>query len=239
MDNQTDIIMGQHAALAAIENLTRVIISLKCTKEFFEKNKIAIENRGISKLFIVSRKEIDSEIKNNVHQGILLKCKSLKQISLEEINKNEKNIVILDSLNDSQNVGSILRTSYLFGIKTIISNKDNSFKINPFLIKSASGAFEKINFIEVTNLNRTVEKLKKMGYWIVGFDMNAKSNISEVPKDLKKVLIFGSEGKGIRPLILKNCDFKTKISLKVEDKKIDSLNVSNCVSIALYECLRK
>ena len=239
MDNQIDTIMGQHAALAAIENLTRVIISLKCTKEFFEKNKIAIENRGISKLYIVSRKEIDSEIKNNVHQGILLKCKSLKQISLEEINKNEKNIVILDSLNDSQNVGSVLRTSYLFGIKTIIYNKDNSFKINPFLMKSASGAFEKINFIEVINLNRTVEKLKKMGYWIVGFDMNAKSNISEVPKDLKKVLIFGSEGKGIRPLILKNCDFKTKISLKVEDRKIDSLNVSNCVSIALYECLRK
>ena len=239
MDNQIDTIMGQHAALAAIENLTRVIISLKCTKEFFEKNKFVIENRGISKLYIVSRKEIDSEIKNNVHQGILLKCKSLKQISLEEINKDEKNIVILDSLNDSQNVGSILRTSYLFGIKTIISNKDNSFKINPFLIKSASGAFEKINFIEATNLNRTVEKLKKMGYWIVGFDMNAKSNISEVPKDLKKVLIFGSEGKGIRPLILKNCDFKTKISLKVEDRKIDSLNVSNCVSIALYECLKK
>ena len=239
MDNQIDTIMGQHAALAAIENLNRVIISLKCTKEFFEKNKFVIENRGISKLYIVSRKEIDSEIKNNVHQGILLKCKSLKQISLEEINKDEKNIVILDSLNDSQNVGSILRTSYLFGIKTIISNKDNSFKINPFLIKSASGAFEKINFIEATNLNRTVEKLKKMGYWIVGFDMNAKSNISEVPKDLKKVLIFGSEGKGIRPLILKNCDFKTKISLKVEDRTIDSLNVSNCVSIALYECLRK
>ena len=169
----------------------------------------------------------------------MLKCKSLKQISLEEINKNEKNIVILDSLNDSQNVGSILRTSYLFGIKTIIYNKDNSFKINPFLMKSASGAFEKINFIEVINLNRTVEKLKKMGYWIIGFDVNAKNNISEVPKDLKKVLIFGSEGKGIRPLILKNCDFKTKISLNVDDKKIESLNVSNCVSIALYECLNK
>ena len=239
MNNQIDIIMGQHAALAAIENLKRIIISLKCTKEFFEKNRFVIENRKINKFNIVSRKEIDSEIKNSVHQGVLLKCKSLKQISLEEINKNEKNIVVLDSLNDSQNVGSILRTSYLFGIKTIIYNKDNSFKINPFLMKSASGAFEKINFIEVINLNRTVDKLKKMGYWIVGFDMNAKSNISEVPKDLKKVLIFGSEGKGIRPLILKNCDFKTKIGLKVEDKKIESLNVSNCVSIALYECLKK
>ena len=53
------------------------------------------------------------------------------------------------------------------------------------------------------------------------------------------ILIFGSEGKGIRPLILKNCDFKTKINLNVDDKKIESLNVSNCVSIALYECLKK
>ena len=52
-----------------------------------------------------------------------------------------------------------------------------------------------------------------MGYWIIGFDLNAKKNISELPKELKKVLIFGSEGKGIRPLILKNCDYKTKISL--------------------------
>ena len=239
MDNQIDTIMGHHAALAAIENSKRIIISLKCTKEFFEKNRFIIENRKINKLYIVSRKEIDTEIKNNVHQGILLKCKSLKQISLEEINKNEKNIVILDSLNDSQNVGSILRTSYLFGIKTIISNKDNSFKINPFLMKSASGAFEKINFIEVINLNRTVDRLKKMGYWIMGFDVNAKNNIDEVPKDLKKVLIFGSENKGIRPLILKNCDFKTKICLNVEDKRIESLNVSNCVSIALFECLKK
>jgi len=239
MENQIDLIMGQHAALAAIENLKRIIISLKCTKEFFEKNRFVIENRKINKFNIVSRKEIDSEIKNSVHQGVLLKCKSLKQISLEEINKNEKNIVVLDSLNDSQNVGSILRTSYLFGIKTVIFNKDNSFKINPFLMKSASGAFEKINFIEVINLNRTVDKLKKMGYWTVGFDVNAKINISGVPKDLKKVLIFGSEGKGIRPLILKNCDFKTKINLNVDDKKIESLNVSNCVSIALYECLKK
>ena len=239
MDNQIDTIMGHHAALAAIENSKRIIISLKCTKEFFEKNRFIIENRKINKLFIVSRKEIDTEIKNNVHQGILLKCKSLKQISLEEINKDEKNIVILDSLNDSQNVGSILRTSYLFGIKTIISNKDNSFKINPFLMKSASGAFEKINFIEVINLNRTVDRLKKMGYWIMGFDVKAKNNIDEVPKDLKKVLIVGSESKGIRPLILKNCDFITKISLNVEDKRIESLNVSNCVSIALFECLKK
>ena len=66
MNNQIDIIMGQHAALAAIENLKRVIISLKCTKEFFEKNKFVIENRGIDKLYIVSRRVIENINKNKI-----------------------------------------------------------------------------------------------------------------------------------------------------------------------------
>ena len=73
----------------------------------------------------------------------------------------------MDSLNDSQNVGSIIRTAYLFGVKTIIFNKNNSFKINPFLIKSASGAYEKIKLIETMNINRTIEYRKKINFWII------------------------------------------------------------------------
>ena len=74
----------------------------------------------------------------------------------------------MDSLTDPQNVGSILRTAYLFGVKSIIFNKDNSFKISPFLIKSASGAYEEIKLIETLNINRTIEILKKrvLGNWI-------------------------------------------------------------------------
>ena len=235
---EKDIIIGHHAAVAALKNQLRKIISIKCTKEFFKKHQTLIEKKRIKKLKIVDRKLIDLEVKNNFHQGVLIECNSLKRHNIDSITLNEKIIIILDSLNDSQNVGSILRSAYLFGVKTVIFNKNNSFEINSILIKSASGAFEKIKLIEVVNLNRTIETLKDQGFWILGLDINSKDNLDLVPGDVKKVIIFGSENKGIRPLIKKNCDFLTKIQLPVIDTTIDSLNVSNSVSITLYELLK-
>ena len=88
--------------------------------------------------------------------------------NLDSLESNEEIVLMLDSLNDSQNVGSILRTAFLFGVRSVIFNKDNSFKINPFLIKAASGAYEGINLIEATNLVRSIEILKKriLDSWI-------------------------------------------------------------------------
>ena len=236
---QNEIIIGQHAVVAVLENPKRIILSLKCTNEFYLKFKRKINERKIKKFEIVSRKNIDLELKNNFHQGVMITCKSLQHQDISKIDDSEKNLVILDSLTDTQNVGAIIRSCYLFGIKTVIFNKNNSFEITPFLIKSASGAYEKIKFIEVVNINKTIKILKKMGFWVVGLDINSKKNLSSIPKDIRKVLIFGSENKGIRPLIIQNCDFLVKVNLPIKDKSIDSLNVSSTVSIALYECLKK
>ena len=236
---ENETIIGYHAAIAVLQNTRRKITSMKCTKEFFKKNKDLIEMKKIKDLKIVNRKEIDLECKNNFHQGVIINCNALNNYNLNSISKDEKDIIILDSLNDSQNVGAIIRTAYLFGIKTIIFNKDNSFEINPLLIKASSGAFEKVKLIEVTNINRTIEVLKKLGFWIVGLDINSNSGLNSISYDLKKVLIFGSEDKGIRPLVLKKCDFKTKINLPKKEKFIDSLNVSNSVAIVLYEYTKK
>lgn len=237
--NEVQTIIGHHAALAALSNKERVIFSLKCTKEFYEKNKKNINLKEIKELKIISRKLIDMETKNNFHQGVLLKCSPLEKFKLQSIDATEDTILILDSLNDSQNVGAILRSAYLFGIKSIIFNRDNSFEINPFLVKSASGAYEKVKLIEVTNLSRTIETLKNMNFWILGLDLESNNNLESIPKDIKKVIIFGSENKGIRSLIKKKCDYLAKINLPIKDKLIDSLNVSNSVSIVLFNFLKK
>ncbi len=236
---ENEIIIGYHAAVAVLKNPHRKINSIKCTKEFFKKNKELIEMKKISNFKIVNRKEIDFEFKNNFHQGVIINCDILNNHDLSSIKTDEKNILILDSLNDSQNVGAIVRSAYLFGVKTIIYNKDNSFDINPFLIKASSGAYEKMKLIEVININRAIEYLKKMGYWIVGLDINSNNNLNSVPDDLKKVLIFGSEDKGIRQLVLKKCDFRAKINIPNKENFINSLNVSNSVAIVLYECTKK
>tara|TARA_B100000686_G_scaffold41610_1_gene43069 strand:- start:133 stop:849 length:717 start_codon:yes stop_codon:yes gene_type:complete len=237
--NDTEIIFGLHASIAALQNPSRTVFSLKCTQDFFNKNKKLIESSKPKQFEIVKRKVIDLELENTIHQGILLKCRKLKKSNLDSIDLNEKLIIILDSLNDSQNVGSILRSALMFGVKTIIYNKNNSFEINPFLIKASSGAYEKTKLIEVVNLNKTIEWLKKRDFWIVGFDIKSNNSLKDVPADTKKAIVFGSENKGIRSLISKNCDFLTKINMPGGNQSINSLNVSNSVAIALYEYTRK
>ena len=126
----------------------------------------------------------------------------------------------------------------IYTIKTIIYSKHNSFEINPLLIKSASGAFEGVKLIEVTNLNKTLNFFKKNNFWIVGLDNNSNTEIQKVPNDLKKVIILGSENKGIKKLLLENCDFRVKIQIK-KSKFVDSLNVSNAAAITLFELRKK
>ena len=226
-------IFGIHASRAVFKNPKRKIFSLTCTKDVYKTiNKKYLEK--IKKILVVDRKELDSLAGNKVHQGIFLECNSIQNFQINEIKENEKLILILDSLTDSQNVGSILRTAYLFGVKSIIFNKDNSFKMSPFLIKSASGAYEKVKMIETLNINRTIEILKKKGFWVIGLDSKSKEETESLPENIKKVIILGSEEKGIRKLVKKNCDYLIKIKTFVDDDDvIDSLNVSNACAIIL------
>ena len=235
---ETHIIFGLHSSLSAITNKNRSIKKIILTEEVLGKNKKIFESITNIEKKILNRKQIDSLTGVKIHQGIVVYADSLPVKAISDIRNEEDLVIILDSLNDSQNVGSIIRTAYAFGVKTIIYSKHNSFEITPFLIKSASGAFENVKLIEVTNLNKTIDFLKKNNFWIVGLDSKSEIEISSVPKDLKKAVVFGSENKGIKKLILDNCDFRVKINIK-KDKLIDSLNVSNAAAITLFEFRKK
>jgi len=235
---ETHIIFGLHSSLSAITNKNRSIKKIILTEEVLGKNKKIFESITNVEKKILNRKQIDSLTGVKIHQGIVVYADSLPVKVISDIRNEEDLVIILDSLNDPQNVGSIIRTAYAFGVKTIIYSKHNSFEITPFLIKSASGAFENVKLIEVTNLNKTIDFLKKNNFWIVGLDSKSEIEISSVPKDLKKAVVFGSENKGIKKLILDNCDFRVKVNIK-KDKLIDSLNVSNAAAITLFEFRKK
>lgn len=235
---ETHIIFGLHSSLSAITNKNRSIKKIILTEEVLGKNKKIFESITNVEKKILNRKQIDSLTGVKIHQGIVVYADSLPVKAISDIRNEEDLVIILDSLNDPQNVGSIIRTAYAFGVTTIIYSKHNSFEITPFLIKSASGAFENVKLIEVTNLNKTIDFLKKNNFWIVGLDSKSEIEISSVPKDLKKAVVFGSENKGIKKLILDNCDFRVKVNIK-KDKLIDSLNVSNAAAITLFEFRKK
>jgi 23S rRNA (guanosine2251-2'-O)-methyltransferase len=233
---KTDIIYGIHASVSALNNKKRQITEWKCTKEVFEKIKKKVDKKVITKNKIVDRKSLDNELQNKFHQGIFVECKKLVELNFdEELKKNNSTILILDSLTDSQNVGAIIRSAFLFGITLIIYNENNSFDINPTLMKSASGSYENVKLLKVMNLNHVIKVLKDDGYWVIGLDSDSNENLSNVRKDTKKVLILGSEGKGIRNLVKKNCDYLIKIPMVNKTSSIDSLNVASAASIIFYE----
>ena len=183
--------------------------------------------------------------RENLTQGIVLKSSPIKQKTIDQIiNEKEKIdkdvVIVLDQVTDPHNIGSIMRSCSLFNCKTIIVSKDNAPDITPALAKIASGALELVDYIKVVNLNRTLQTLKKIGFWIYGLDSNKQFNNEQINLPKKCILVFGSEGKGIRSLTKKNCD--NIISLPTNQNNefgIDSLNVSNTCAIVLYEYFKK
>ena len=129
-----------------------------------------------------------------------------------------------------------MRSCILFNCKSVIVSKDNAPDITPSIAKAASGALEVINYVKVTNLSNTIKKFKKNNFWVYGLDTNNTSldNNFDMPK--KCLLLLGAEGKGLRRLTKKECDSIITIPINPNLMfKIDSLNVSNACSIALYE----
>ena len=234
------IIYGMHAVRAALLNNKRVHQELHIT----ENNHGISENYRsiIKKITILDQKEFKKFYGGEKStQGIVLKTNDFERPSLQQFIKNEnandKSVLLaLDQITDPQNIGSIMRSCALFNCKGIIIAKDNAPDLTPSLYKAASGAAEIVNYFKVTNLKRSISELKKYGYWAYGFDSSNNKSSKNINFAKKSILVFGSEGKGIRNLVKKECDEIIKLKMQQNSQyKIDSLNVSNAASIALYE----
>ena len=229
-------IWGHHAVTAALKNKNRKIKKLYIT----EKNIPIIEKLDIKNehpLAILTLSEIDKLFANNstTHQGFVLETLKLKKKSIED-SYNSNLIIALDQVTDPQNIGAIMRSAKVFGAKSIITTKKHSPGETGSLAKAASGALEFIDFIEVTNLSSTLTTLSKKGFLIIGLDELGESNLNEVKIDINqpKVLVMGSEGKGLRRLTKTKCDIMAFIENKAEDN-FSTLNVSVSAAISLYQ----
>ena len=213
------------------------------SKPDINKNLIKIE-----KLIITAvKKGVDfittPENSNIMHSSkdILLDSCSKKNISIflsriQELAKFNHVWILLGSIIVKHTKNKLMNRSYLINDKGIIVAKDNAPDLTPSLYKAASGAAEIVNYFRVTNLKRSISELKKYGYWAYGFDSSEDSKSSNINFTKKSILVFGSEGKGMRDLVKKECDEIIKINMQQNKHyQIDSLNVSNAATIALYE----
>lgn len=238
-------IYGYHSVKAALKNdkrrKKRLILNPTSAENYYDEFKGKIEE-----IIIIPQKEFKNKYsKDENTQGIVLQAFDLKELTLKEILKNssknkESILLLLDQVNDPHNIGAIMRSAALFNCLSIIISENNSPEMNSTIIKSASGAAEIVSLIKVPNISRCINELKKNDYWIIGLDSEADKTLDKFDIPKKSVFVLGSEHSGLRELTKKNCDYK--ISIKNKQYKyfeIDSLNVSNAASIALYEYNKK
>ncbi len=150
-------------------------------------------------------------------------------------NKKESILLILDGLEDPHNLGAILRSVDATGCDGVIIPKNRSVRLNETVAKVSTGAIEHVDVAMVTNLNQTIDELKKAGYWVIGLELTGKIYYTEANYEGKIAIVVGSEGKGISPLVQKNCDTLVKIPMF---GKVNSLNASVSTAIILYEAIR-
>ena len=237
---KNQIIYGIHAVKAALLNDKRKHDELLISENH---EKLASKYKSkINKITFLNQKDFKKMYGGEkTTQGIVLKTNAFEKPSIQEFlkneNINEKSVLLaLDQITDPQNIGSIMRSCALFNCRGIILAKDNAPELTPSLYKAASGAAEIVNYFKVTNLKRSISELKKYGYWVYGFDSSNSNEFTNINFSKKSILVFGSEGKGIRDLVKKECDEIIKLKIQKNTQyQIDSLNVSNAASIALYE----
>lgn len=188
----------------------------------------------------MNRHKMDAKLNGN-HQGIAALIDEYKMYTLEEVVNSIPEgktplLLMLDGIEDPHNLGAILRTCDCVGVDGVIIGKHRSVALTPTVAKVSTGAIDTIKVAQVTNLSRTLQQLKEMGYWVAGADMDRAMNYRDANYDMPLVLVIGSEGFGISSLVRKNCDFCVKLPMV---GKVSSLNASVACGILLYEIFAK
>ena len=244
MKKTTFLIVGKHAVLEALKNPHRKIERIFLTED--AQKKLNRENQSLNlfekiNVFYKSRKELDNLCGRDetAHQGLVAEVEHLEEITLKEFikenKKNNLNLIALEEVSDPRNIGSIIRSAVAFNIDGIIVKERSFPSKSKLLYKSASGGMEHINIFKVSNINTTLRFLKTKGFWVSAFDVNASKSFTTNNWKGKNVLLFGSEGFGIKTKTLENSDFRFKINI---NDSIESLNISNTVSVVCHHIMQ-
>lgn len=190
------------------------------------------------------RRYLDELAGTSAHQGIIALCKPFAYADIDEILKNRCQsfkfdlILVLDSIMDPQNLGSIIRTAYCFGANGIIIPEDRAASVTPIVYKTSAGSVTQIPIARVINISQAIDYLKDKGFWVFGAEARGGTNLYEMDFNCSVVLVLGGEAKGIRSLVKKKCDFLLTIPIL---GNFDSLNVAVASGVILYEifCQRR
>ena len=236
MNKRSFFIVGKHAVIEALKNPNRRVLRVFLTEE--SKKNIHRENQNLLKnvkIYFKNKKELDKYTgkEDILHQGYVAEVEHLDNLIIKEFiqNKTELTFACLDEVTDPRNIGSIIRSAVSFNLDGIIIKERHFPDESKLMYKSASGCMEHINVFKVSNINTALKYLREQNFWVYGFDSKADKNFTEINWKGNIILLFGSEGFGMKKHTGKYTDFLVKI---VINQNIESLNISNSAAIVFH-----
>ncbi|MBR99950.1 MAG: 23S rRNA (guanosine(2251)-2'-O)-methyltransferase RlmB [Candidatus Marinimicrobia bacterium] len=191
-----------------------------------------------SKVNIIDSKKFGIKYNDFRTQGIVVSFEGQIKKQLPQFNEDKDiGLLLCDQITDPQNLGQIIRTAECSGIDGLIIPDRGNAQITNSVLQVSQGAFASLPIYSCGNVQQTLKRLKDEGFWIIGVENDSNGKIwHEIDYSGKIVIVFGSEGKGIRQLVKYNCDYIATIPMQ---GKINSINVSAAVSAILFERQRQ
>ena len=238
-------IYGKNSIIEALESSNRefnriLISSSSRADEKIEKIKDLAKKNGVIFQF-VNKEKLNQLVPEARHQGIIAQISPVKYEDLDNfIEKNSAeltSVIILDGVEDSHNLGAIIRSAVCAGVKGIILPSRRGVLVNSTVEKTSAGAVNHISIIKVNSIVNAVQRLKEKNYWVIAADHHSKDNYYDIDyTDMNFAVIMGAEHSGISKSLLKLSDFIVKIPMLTN---FNSLNVSNATAIILFESVRQ
>ncbi|MDF7638357.1 23S rRNA (guanosine(2251)-2'-O)-methyltransferase RlmB [Lactobacillus sp. ESL0791] len=242
-DENKDFVFGRHSGLDFLktqnaDKINKVFLQ-QGAQESFANQVYGLAKKKRLVVQEVPRNKLDRLVQGQNHQGLVLAVSSFKYAALDELlqqfeqDNKEPFLLMLDSIEDPHNLGSILRTCDATGVDAVIIPKRRATGLTSVVAKTSTGAIDYVPVCRVNNLVQTAQMLKKRGYWLFGTDM-AGTDYRQWNAKGKTVLVIGNEGKGIAPLLKKQMDQTLTLPMVGH---VQSLNASVATGILLYQML--
>ncbi|MGH7824142.1 MAG: 23S rRNA (guanosine(2251)-2'-O)-methyltransferase RlmB [Candidatus Binatia bacterium] len=245
MIKENDFFFGVNAVLeklkSAANDIAEIVLIDKPLRPVLREIEARARHGGIAVTYSPVR-TLDRLAQGQNHQGVLARVQFYSYLPFSQLlndissSPGPELILVLDGLTDPGNLGALLRTSEAVGVRYIVLPKDRSAAVSPAVAKASAGAIHHLKVCRVTNLRRALSDLKNQEFWTVGLDPKAADSIYDKHFPQKLAIVLGSEGSGIRPLVLKECDYRVSIPMR---GKLGSLNVSVAGGVFLYEIFRQ
>jgi len=235
----TRILAGRRPVLEALRANTRIRRIYIEPQRADPAIREAAEAQGIS-LAHRDRAELDRLTEGVRHQGVVALADEYPFCEVDDLVGRANTpavIVALDQVTDPQNLGAIIRSAVTLGVDGLIIQKHRAAGITPSVVRASAGATEHASIARVTNLQKTLQSLSKAGLEVIGLDAGGEMDVRELPPSSQgRVLVVGSEGKGLRRMVRERCDMIVQIH---QEGPMDSLNASVAAAIAMYEITGK